>query len=150
MKTKTSSTNVSPPYQYSNARRYSILLLDDEPDVTAVLKKGLELQPHFTVYAYNDPEEALKSLSKINYDIMIVDIRLPKMNGFEFCQRARQLKDSKIVFITASDRYHEEYQRRYPQWNGNCFIVKPISISMLAKFLISEIADTRAEREPFN
>lgn len=143
-------TTASTSYPYSNAKRYSILLLDDEPDVTAVLKKGLEQQSHFTVYAYNDPEEALRSLSKISYDVMIVDIRLPKMNGFEFYQQAQQVKDSKVVFITASDAYHEEYQKRYPQWNGNCFIIKPVSISMLARFLTSEIASTRAEREPFN
>jgi DNA-binding response OmpR family regulator len=147
---KTGTAANSAPYPYSNARRYSVLLLDDEPDVTSVLKKGLEQQSRFAVYAYNDPEDALRSLSKVDYDIMIVDIRLPKMNGFEFYQKAQRVKDSKVVFITASDAYHEEYQKKYPQWNGNCFIVKPVSIVMLKKFLTSEIAGTRTEREPFN
>jgi DNA-binding response OmpR family regulator len=136
-------------YNYSNAKRYSILILDDEPDVTAVLKKGLEARAPFDVHAYNDPEEALKSISTTHYDVMIIDIRLPKMNGFEFYQKAQQLKDTRVLFITASDSYHEEYKSKYPKWNGNCFILKPISITMLAKFLISEIG-TRAEKEPYN
>lgn len=143
------ATNASP-YRYSNARRYTVLLLDDEPDVTAVLKKGLEQQSHFTVHAFNDPEDALESVSKVKYDVMVVDIRLPKMNGFEFYQKTKQLTYSKVVFITASDAYHEEYQKWYPHWNGNCFILKPVSISVLSEFLISEVTDTRAEREPFN
>lgn len=136
-------------YFYSNAKRYSVLILDDEPDVTAVLKKGLEAKAPFDVHAYNDPEEALKSVFTTDYDIMIVDIRLPKMNGFEFYQKAQELKDTKVVFITASDSYHEEYKKKYPRWNGNCFVVKPISITMLTKFLLSEIS-TRADREPYN
>jgi DNA-binding response OmpR family regulator len=126
------------------------MLLDDELDVTTVLKKGLEREAGFTVYAFNHPEQALQSLTEIDYDILIVDIRLPEMDGFEFYKRAQQIKDWKVIFITASDRYQEEYQTRFPQWNGNCFILKPISITMLRKFLVSEIKGTRAEKEPFN
>jgi CheY-like chemotaxis protein len=147
---KTKITDLSFRYPYSNVKQYSVLLLDDEPDVTAVLKEGLEKQGPFTIHAYNDPEQALKSLSNTKYDLMLVDIRLPKMDGFEFCQKAQQLTDSKVVFITASPKYHEEYQKRFPQWNGNCFVLKPISISILTEFLMSELLGTRAEREPFN
>lgn len=140
MKAKEASFN-APQYQYSNAKRYSILLLDDEPDVTAVLKIGLESHAQFKVDAFSDPEKALESLSRKDYDMLIVDIRLPKMDGFEFYQKARQVKESKVVFITASDRYHEEYQKRFPEWNGNCFVMKPISLSVLATFLIDELAE---------
>jgi CheY-like chemotaxis protein len=137
-------------YQYSNAKRYTVLLLDDEPDVTSVLEKGLETYAPFDVHAYNDAEEALKSLLLNKYDMMIIDIRLPKMNGFEFYQRAQELCGNvKVVFITASETYHDEYQKKYPQWNGNCFILKPISIGTLVKFLVSEIS-SRDEREPYN
>ena len=144
-------TTTTVRYAYSNARRYSILLLDDESDVCAVLKKGLEKNQLFTVYAFTDPEDALNSMSQNNYDIMIIDIRLPKMDGFEFCEKALQkTDDAKVIFITASDKYQEEYQKRFPEWNGNCFVLKPISISVLTQFLISELGATRAESEPFN
>ena len=137
-------------YAYSNAKRYSILILDDEIDVTNVLKKGLEKQAPFTVHAFNDPDAALKSTAQNRYDLMIVDIRLPKMDGFEFCEKALQKTDAKVVFITASHKYYEEYQKRFPQWDGNCFVLKPISISVLTQFLIAELGATRAELEPFN
>jgi DNA-binding response OmpR family regulator len=144
------ATTSDMKYQYSNSRRYAFMLLDDEEDVTAVLKKGLESRADFTVDAFNDPEEALKSISIKDYDLLIVDIRLPKMDGFEFYQKAKELKDWKVIFITASDSYHEEYQNRFPEWNGNCFVLKPISVSVLSNFLVQELSGTRAEREPFN
>ena len=144
------SSVITVRYTYSNARRYSILVLDDEPDVCAVLKKGLEKHQLFTVHAFTNPNDALNSISEINYDLMIIDIRLPKMDGFEFCEKALQKTDAKVVFITASDKYQEEYQKRFPKLNGNCFVLKPISISVLTQFLISELGATRAESEPFN
>ena len=137
-------------YPYSNAKRYSVLLLDDEEDTNTVLKVGLEVQAPFNVYPYNDPDEALKSLSNAHYDIMIIDILLPKMSGFEFYQKARQLDGtSKVFFITAFENYYEEYKDKYPMWNGDCFIVKPISIASLAALLTSEI-ESRLEREAYN
>ena len=137
-------------YQYSNAKHYSILLLDDELDITVILKKGLEAQAPFNVYTYNDPEDALGSLSEIHYDIMIIDIILPKMSGFEFYRRAQQLDgNSKVFFMTASQNYYEEYKKKYPMWNGNCFILKPVSLSSLVTLLMSEIG-SKSEREPYN
>jgi two-component system, OmpR family, response regulator ChvI len=125
----------------SNSKRYSVLLLDDEPDVTTVLKKGLEARAPFDVHAYNDPEDALKSFADIHYHMMIIDLRMPKMNGFEFYEKAQKLDEGAvIVFISTSETYYEEYIKRYPKWNGDCFIMKPISISHLAKFLLTEIS----------
>ena len=72
------------------------------------------------------------------------------MDGFECYQKARQLKDWKVIFITASDSFHEEYQKRFPERNGNCFVLKPISVSDLSNFLVQELNGTRAEREPYN
>jgi DNA-binding response OmpR family regulator len=146
---KTSST-ASANYIYSNARRYSILLLDDEKDITTVLKKGLEARGPFNVYTFTDPEKALQSLSDFFYDFMIIDIRLPAMNGFEFSQKAKQLTGiSKVFFITASDNYYEMYKDKYPMLKGDCFIVKPVSLKSLIALLMSEIGP-RAEREPYN
>ena len=123
------------------SRHYSVLLLDDEPDVTTVLKKGLEARGIFDVHAFNDPEEALESLANARYHVMIVDLRMPKMNGFEFYQKAREIDEgAAIVFISASDVYYEEYTNRYPKWNGDCFIMKPISITNLTKFLLMELS----------
>jgi len=137
-------------YPYSNAKRYNILVVDDEYDVAEILKKGLELRPMFSVHAFTDPKVALESITKVGYDMMIVDIRMPEIDGFTFYEQAQKLADSKIIFITASDMYHEEYQKRFPQWNGNCFVRKPFSISTLAYLVEMELGCTRAKLQPYN
>ena len=142
--------NTASSYPYSNAKRYNILVVDDEPDVTKVLKKGLELHPMFLVHTFTNPEAALESITKIVYDLMIVDIHMPKLDGFTFYEKAQKLAESKVIFITASDSYHEEYQRRFPQWNGNCFVRKPVSISALTHLIEIELGCTRAQIQPYN
>ena len=62
-----------------------ILVVDDEVDITLVIKSGLE-QNSFFVDSYNDPNLALKEFKSNYYDLMLVDIRMPQMNGFEFYQ----------------------------------------------------------------
>ena len=121
---------------------YSVLVIDDEPDVTATLKKGLETCGPFDVQAFNDAEQALAALAQFRFHIMIIDLRMPKMDGFEFYERARKLDESPcVIFITASDAYNERYKQKYPKWNGDCFIMKPVSVSLLAKFLLREIEE---------
>jgi two-component SAPR family response regulator len=65
---------------------------------------------------------------------------MPKMNGFEFYEKAQELAPGvAVVFISASDAYREEYMKKYPRWNGDCFILKPISINSLARFILNEL-----------
>ena len=59
-----------------------IAIVDDEPDITNVLKKGLE-RHGFAVDAFNDPHATLASFQPKYYDFMIVDIRMPIINGFD-------------------------------------------------------------------
>lgn len=143
-RTKTTSTTFT---EQENQRQplilYSTLLLDDEPDITFVLKKGLEAKGPFIVNAFNDPEEALKSLANTRYHIMIIDLKMPKMDGFEFYQKAQELDGGAgavVAFISASEAYYNDYLGKYPRWNGDCFIMKPISISSLVKFLLNELS----------
>ena len=65
-----------------------IAVVDDEPDITNVLKKGLERQG-FAVDTFNNPHSALARFQPKYYDIMIIDIRMPRINGFDLY---RQLK----------------------------------------------------------
>ena len=65
-----------------------IAVVDDESDITNVLKKGLERQG-FAVDTFNDPHSVLASFQPKYYDLMIIDIRMPRINGFDLY---RQLK----------------------------------------------------------
>ncbi|MGC2308382.1 MAG: response regulator, partial [Nitrososphaeraceae archaeon] len=66
-----------------NKRKKRILLVDDEPDLTYTLKIGLEDTCSFEVDAFNDPELALSAFKPGNYDFLLIDIRMPKMNGYD-------------------------------------------------------------------
>ncbi|MDE1816955.1 MAG: response regulator, partial [Thaumarchaeota archaeon] len=78
-----------------------ILVVDDEPDITASLKNGLQ-RKGFEVDVYNDPTDALSNFRPDVYDLLLIDIRMPKMNGFELYREVKKKSNSvKICFFTA-------------------------------------------------
>lgn len=102
--------------------------MDDEPDVTYTVEKVLE-DNGFVVGSYNDPTLALSNFKLGLYDLLLLDIRMPKMNGFELYQKMREIDSNvKICFLTASELFYEEYRRLdvYPRGNKERFIQKPI------------------------
>ena len=117
----------------------SILIVDDEIDITLAFKKGLESNG-FMVDIYNDPVIALLNFKSDFYDLILVDVRMPKMNGFELYQEIEKLdKKSKVCFITAFEVYYHALREIFPTLEVGCFIRKPIEIDDLVKRINSEI-----------
>jgi DNA-binding response OmpR family regulator len=80
-----------------------ILIVDDDPDITSLFRIGLE-DSGFEVHAYNDPLDALAKFKPHFYDLLLLDITMPKMDGFELCRRILQIDlNVRICFITAAD-----------------------------------------------
>ncbi len=118
-----------PPKFYVFVKR--IAVVDDEPDITNVLKKGLE-RNGFTVDTFNDPQAALASFQPMCYDLMIIDIRMPSMNGFDLYRQLKKRDTGiKICFLTAFQIYYEEFRKMFPTIDVKAFIIKPVSISNL-------------------
>jgi DNA-binding response OmpR family regulator len=108
-----------------------IAVVDDEPDITTVLKKGLE-HHGFAVDIFNDPQAALDSFKPRQYDLMIIDIRMPKLNGFDLYRELKKRDESvKVCFLTAFEIYYEEFRKMFPTVDVRAFIRKPVSISNL-------------------
>ena len=120
---------------------YRILFVDDEPDILASLKKGLEDSGLFVVDAFTDPLEALSSFKPDLYDLLLVDVKMPKMNGFDFYQEIKKKKgsDIKTCFITAYEVYYETLKKDFPGLNVGCFISKPIEIQKLVNRIKEEL-----------
>jgi len=116
-----------------------VLIVDDEVDITLVLKKGLE-RAGYSVTTFNDPEKALSHFKENYYNLSILDIKMPKMNGFEL-YKALVKKDSelKACFMTAFEIYREEFKKVFPSYQIHCFIKKPISIKDLVGIVNSEL-----------
>ena len=118
-----------------------IMVVDDEKDILSIVKRGLESKNRFQVEIFIDAESALTSLKENSneyYDLVLTDIRMPKINGFELYRRIKESSPSmKIVFITAFEINKEEFSKVIPSLDVVDFISKPVSMSTLISKLNS-------------
>jgi two-component system, OmpR family, response regulator ChvI len=113
-----------------------ILIVDDEPDITSSLKMGLEYNG-FEFHTFNDPVEALSNFKAGSYDLVLLDIKMPKMNGFELYRQIKKIDDkAKVCFLTAGEMDYEQFRKElFPALDNNCYIQKPIETEMLIRRL---------------
>jgi CheY-like chemotaxis protein len=124
-----------------------ILIIDDDPDITLTFKKGLEAENNnennktfFKVYTYNKPLEALSKFKPNFYDLLVVDINMPEMNGFEFSTRILELDiNVRVCYITAGEVNTEALREQYPSLSFGCFIQKPVTIGYLVRRVKAEL-----------
>ena len=116
-------------------REKKILVVDDEPDNISVFSIGLE-DEGFIVDTFTDPQLALSAFKAETYDLLILDIKMPNMNGFELYEKVKKIDNKlKVCFLTAfGEGYHEEFKRRFPASSSEVnFVRKPIRIDDLMK-----------------
>jgi DNA-binding NtrC family response regulator len=126
---------------YGNSN--TVLLLDDEFDITSIFKQGLE-RVGFQVFAFTDPFLALEHfrINSKRYGLVITDLRMPSMNGYEFTKRVKEIKPGvKIFFMTAFEVNDTDFERILPSIKIDEFIQKPISLKDLVR-AISRYIDT--------
>ncbi|HZD81374.1 MAG TPA: response regulator [Nitrososphaeraceae archaeon] len=125
-----------------------IMVVDDEKDILSIIKRGLESDNVFKVDTFSNGESALQAFeshSEYYYDIILTDIRMPKMSGFELYRRIKERRSSpKIAFITAFEINKDEFKKVIPSVHVIDFISKPVSISNLITKLKSML-DTYPE-----
>jgi DNA-binding response OmpR family regulator len=111
-----------------------ILVVDDERDLTKLCSLALEYHG-FEVDTFNDSEEALSNFKPDYYDLVILDIKMPKMDGFELHDELKKKdNDTKVCFLTASELYYEKFRKKhYHALDKNLFIRKPIDNEELLK-----------------
>jgi CheY-like chemotaxis protein len=114
----------------SGLKTKKIMLVDDEADILWLFKMILESDARLKVDAFADPIVALENFRPGLYDLLLIDIAMPKMNGFELYDKIRELdKKVKISFVTASEMFYEEIRKEaFPELDTTiCFIRKPIA-----------------------
>jgi DNA-binding NtrC family response regulator len=114
------------------ARR--VLLVDDELDIVYLVKVGLE-RKGFEVDSYVDPILALQNFKRGTYQLLILDIKMPKMNGLDFLDKIKKEDDKiKVCFFTASEEFASNYKNVFKDSQDKfLFISKPISIPKMTK-----------------
>ena len=114
---------------------FRIMFVDDEKDILSTVKRGLESNQAFKVDTFASGESALQAFQnhpENYYDLVITDIRMPRMNGFDLYRRIKEKNPSmKIAFITAFEINKEEFNKVMPSVNVIDFISKPLSVSKL-------------------
>jgi DNA-binding response OmpR family regulator len=118
----------------SNDRKGRILLIDDEPDIAYLVKVGLE-RNGFEVDGYTDPILALQNFKCGLYQLLVLDIKMPKMDGIQLLERIKKEDEKiRICFFTASEEFASTYKNvfEHPE-NKFLFVSKPISISKMTK-----------------
>jgi DNA-binding response OmpR family regulator len=121
-----------------------ILVVDDEPDICLTLANVLQ-DNRFVVDTFDDPLLALKDFRKDLYDLLILDIRMEKMNGFELYEKIRMIDDKvKVCFLTATKSIYGTFihvlsdLKEKSELKEDQFIQKPIQNEELIK-IINEI-----------
>ena len=122
---------------------YRILYVDDDLDILFSIKTGLEYYG-FIVDTFSNPLEAPSTFKPELYDLVLVDIKMPLMSGFEFHQELRKKAlygtEIKTCFITAYEIYFETLRKEFPELYDGCFIRKPIKIDDLVNKINEELS----------
>ena len=110
-----------------------VLIVDDEPDVNLALRIVLE-DNSFIVDSFNDPLRALENFKANLYDLIILDIKMPKKDGFEVYKEILKIDNKvKVCFLTAGDINYRSLKETFPTLDENQFIRKPIENIELIK-----------------
>jgi DNA-binding NtrC family response regulator len=122
----------------------NILFIDDEKDVTLTIKAILE-ETGFHVETFNDPGLALKRFKPNFYALVLIDIMMPKMGGFELYEQLKKIDPEVMVcFLTASDMYHQAVREvEHCALNEELFLQKPISNGDLVREIDNKINKSR-------
>ena len=124
-----------------------ILIVDDEADVTITFKAGIEesnnnngTDKRIEVYTSNNPVVALSEFKPNFYDLLLADINMPHMNGFELCEKILAIDiNVKVCFMSSVEINREALREIYPALSLGCFIRKPVTVDYLVKRIMLEL-----------
>jgi len=124
-----------------------ILIVDDESDVTMTFRAVIEdsnndvdVNKRIEVYTSNDPVTSLSEFKPNFYDLLLVDINMPHMSGFELCEKILAIDiNVRVCFMSNGEINREALREIYPTRQEGCFIRKPVSMDYLVKRIRSEL-----------
>ena len=126
-----------------NKKKKRILLVDDEIDICIVYQIVLQ-DAGYECISYTNSLKALQEFKSNYYDLILLDIKMPVLNGFELCKKIREVdKTIHIIFITASEAYYEKFRsQHFPDLGKINYIQKPIGNQELVQIVNTILANS--------
>lgn len=121
-----------PELTETRQKTFSILLIDDDADILTIFKHSLA-QVGIHTYGFTNPMLAVEHFRRNanSYDIVVTDIRMPQMSGFQVARAVKQIRpDIKVAFATSFDINKSEFDKIFPSIEADAFITKPVKPSM--------------------
>jgi len=122
-----------------------VLIVDDDIDITSTFKIGIENTTDNTnkkieVHIYNDPRMALLYFQPNCYDLLLVDINMPYIDGFQLSERILEIDiNVKICYMSAGEINRNALREIHPSISLGCFIKKPVTIDYLIDRIVGEL-----------
>ena len=128
---------------HNDKKKKRILLVDDEIDICIVYQIVLQ-DAGYECVSYTDSLKALQEFKSNYYDLILLDIKMPVLNGFELCKKIREVdKTIHIIFITASEAYYEKFRsQHFPDLGKINYIQKPIGNQELVQIVNTILANS--------
>ena len=123
-----------------------ILIVDDDPDLTDLLTDGLRLVGRFDVVVAPDGANGLETLEQTRPDCVVVDVRMPGLNGYQFVRALRgdpETAQTPIVVLSALTQHHEQLAGLLS--GADAYLVKPVKLAELVR-TIKRVMDLTAEQ----
>lgn len=117
-----------------------ILVVDDNSDIVFTLRIGLESDPTIHVYCYDNPVTALLEFEPNFYDLLLFDVNMPLLDGFQLAQNlVRRDLNVRVCFMTSGEINMDAAREVHPLKSIGCFIKKPIIAEQLLRRIKAEL-----------
>lgn len=123
---------------------YRILVMEDEKDIQEILRNYLTDQG-YQVTLVGDGVDGIAKFHSGDYDLILLDVMMPKIDGFGVCELIRRESEVPIIMLTALEK--EEYQIKGLDLRADDYITKPFSIPVLMRKIAAVLRRTHREEE---
>ena len=140
-KLKQDPTESSLPLASSQPQQHKrILVVDDNPDIVLTLSVGLEMDSTIQVFGYDNPVTALVEFTPNFYDLLLIDVNMPLLDGFQLAQNlVRRDLNVRVCFMTSGEINVNAAREVHPLKSIGCFIKKPITSEQLLGRIKAEL-----------
>ena len=124
------------------SKKYSIVIIDDEVEILDMLSRFLNRNPNFTVQTFSNPVSALSSINNnTKYDLVLLDIMMPQMNGLDVLEKLKELNsDQKVIMMTAYSTLDKVLKSH--KIGATNYVMKPFSsLDALEKKVVEVLED---------